>query len=103
LARSLSLIACCPLRRCGLGFTQLPNGLGFGGQVGHFAMYVDSTLEAGISRPSATYASPCLASAQTFEVRVELHACCFTRSGRDCAKRSHQAAVRGLSSRPCPE
>jgi hypothetical protein len=37
-------------------------------------MYVDSTLEAGISRPSATYASPCLASAQTFQVSCSCRA-----------------------------
>jgi hypothetical protein len=55
---------------CGIGFSQLPNGLGFGGQVGHYAMFVDSTLEAGVSRPSATYASPCLASEQVFQVRL---------------------------------
>ncbi|KAF8064560.1 Meak7 [Scenedesmus sp. PABB004] len=60
---------------CGAGFRELPNGLGFGGQVGHFGVWVDATMDTGMSRPTATYASPCLASAQTFEVgAVELWA-----------------------------
>lgn len=41
---------------CGIGFTQLPNGVGFGGQVGHFGVWLDATLDTGMSRPAATYA-----------------------------------------------
>lgn len=44
------------LQWCGIGFTQLPNGLGFGGQVGHYGLYIDSTMDGGMSRPSATFA-----------------------------------------------
>eukprot|EP00878_Enallax_costatus_P007802 GHUV01008167.1.p1 GENE.GHUV01008167.1~~GHUV01008167.1.p1 ORF type:complete len:191 (+),score=52.00 GHUV01008167.1:406-978(+) len=55
---------------CGVGFSQLPNGVGFGGQVGHFGVWLDATLDTGMSRPAATYASPCLASSQTFQVDV---------------------------------
>ncbi|WIA18905.1 hypothetical protein OEZ85_003577 [Tetradesmus obliquus] len=58
------------LQWCGVGFTQLPNGVGFGGQVGHFGLFVDATLDTGMSRPCATYASPCLASSQVFQVDV---------------------------------
>ena len=47
---------------CGAGFSELPNGLGFGGQVGHCAVFVDDALDAGVSRPSATFANPALAS-----------------------------------------
>ncbi|CAD7703382.1 unnamed protein product [Ostreobium quekettii] len=54
---------------CGQGFSQLPNGVGFGGQVGHFGLFIDSTFDGGMSRPSATFSSPCLASAQTFGVK----------------------------------
>jgi hypothetical protein len=56
------------LQWCGVGFAELPNGLGFGGQVGHFGLFVDASLDSGHSRPNATYASPCLSSDQLFEV-----------------------------------
>ena len=41
---------------CGVNFSQLPNGIGFGGQVDYFGMHLDGTLDAGMSRASATYA-----------------------------------------------
>lgn len=56
---------------CGVGFSQLPNGLGFGGSQtgqGNFAVYVDCTLDKGMSRPIATYGSPSLSHEQVFEV-----------------------------------
>lgn len=40
---------------CGINFSQLPNGIGFGGQVSYFGLYVDGTLDKGMSRASATY------------------------------------------------
>ncbi|GBF95254.1 hypothetical protein Rsub_08285 [Raphidocelis subcapitata] len=60
------------LQWCGTNFAELPNGLGMGGQLlggaGHFGLYLDATLDAGHSRPNATYASPCLSSGQAFAV-----------------------------------
>ena len=56
---------------CGVGFSQLPSGIGFGGAagaLGQFALYLDSTLDSGMSRPIATYGSPSLASEQLFQV-----------------------------------
>jgi hypothetical protein len=53
---------------CGIGFTQLPNGIGFGGQVGHYGLWLDSTMDHGMSRPAATFASPSLSSAEVFQV-----------------------------------
>lgn len=41
---------------CGIGFSQLPNGIGFGGQVGHFGLWLDHTMDSGMSRPAATFA-----------------------------------------------
>jgi len=38
-------------------FTSVPNGLAFGGQVQHFGLFVDASLEAGHSRFTATYAN----------------------------------------------
>jgi hypothetical protein len=52
------------LQWCGIGFTQLPNGIGFGGQVGHYGLWLDSTMDHGMSRPAATFAR-CAALAQT--------------------------------------
>jgi len=40
------------------GFESVPNGIGFGGQVGHHALFVDASMEGGHSRYSATYANP---------------------------------------------
>ena len=40
---------------CGINFSQLPNGIGFGGQASYFGLYVDGTLDEGMSRASATY------------------------------------------------
>jgi hypothetical protein len=37
-------------------------------QVGYFSMLIDSDLDTGSSRPTATYASPCLASSEKFEI-----------------------------------
>ena len=42
---------------CADGFESVPNGLGFGGQVGHFGLFIESELEVGHSRYSATYAN----------------------------------------------
>ena len=57
---------------CGMGFTQLSNGIGFGGSqgahLGHFSVFVDSNLEKGMSRPISTFGNDCLASSQVFEI-----------------------------------
>ncbi|GIL71803.1 hypothetical protein Vretimale_766 [Volvox reticuliferus] len=56
---------------CGVGFSQLPGGIGFGGASaarGHFALYVDSSLDSGMSRPIATYGNTPLASEQVFQI-----------------------------------
>eukprot|EP00951_Prasinocladus_malaysianus_P015042 scaffold114845_cov47-Prasinocladus_malaysianus.AAC.1 len=53
---------------CGQGFNALPNGFGFGGQVGFFAIFVDDTMDKGMTRPAATYNSPAFSKEQLFEV-----------------------------------
>jgi len=55
---------------CGQGFNSLPNGFGFGGQTGYFAVYVDDTLEKGMTRAAATYNNPAFAEEQLFEVET---------------------------------
>lgn len=44
------------LQWCAYGFSQLPNGLGWGGQVGHYGVWLDATMDHGMSRPTATFA-----------------------------------------------
>lgn len=57
---------------CAQKFSQLPNGVGFGGQVGYYSLLINDDLDSGMSRPAATFAAPCLAAAETFEIdRVE--------------------------------
>lgn len=53
---------------CGYKFSQLPNGVGFGGQVGYFSLLIEDSLDTGMSRPAATYGSPSLASSEKFEI-----------------------------------
>lgn len=59
---------------CGVGFKELPCGIGFGGaqsMMGQFALYVDSTLDAGMSRPTATFANePLTGGEQLFKPSV---------------------------------
>ena len=43
------------LQWCGQGFSQLPNGVGFGGQVGNYGVWLDASFDTGMSRPVATY------------------------------------------------
>jgi hypothetical protein len=38
------------------------------GGVGHFGLWLDASLDAGHSRPNATFASPALAAGQAFAV-----------------------------------
>jgi len=38
-------------------FESVPNGIGCGGQVGHFGLFVGASMESGHSRYSATYAN----------------------------------------------
>jgi hypothetical protein len=40
---------------CADGFESVPNGIGFGGQVNHFGLFVESNMERGHSRFSATF------------------------------------------------
>ncbi|GMH41004.1 hypothetical protein BSKO_08914 [Bryopsis sp. KO-2023] len=54
---------------CGQGFNELPNGVGFGGQMRYFSLFVDDSFEGGMSRPTVTFGTPCLASAEVFKVK----------------------------------
>ncbi|KAL3142937.1 hypothetical protein ABBQ38_003222 [Trebouxia sp. C0009 RCD-2024] len=56
---------------CGHNFASLPNGIGFGGQVGYWSLFVDGSFEKGMSHKGATYTNTTALSADTrFEVDV---------------------------------
>ncbi|KAL0037976.1 hypothetical protein WJX79_008102 [Trebouxia sp. C0005] len=56
---------------CGHNFASLPNGIGFGGQVGYWSLFVNGLFEKGMSHKGATYTNPAPLSADTkFEVDV---------------------------------
>jgi hypothetical protein len=58
---------------CGAGFRELPSGIGFGGAAaksgaGQFALYLDSSLDSGMSRPVSTFGNEPLSAQQVFQV-----------------------------------
>lgn len=56
---------------CGHNFASLPNGIGFGGQVGYWSLFIDGSFEHGMSHKGATYTNTGSLSADTkFEVDV---------------------------------
>nr|KAJ3405616.1 hypothetical protein HK105_003708 [Polyrhizophydium stewartii] len=63
------------------GAQTLPNGIGFGGQIGYFGLWVDAGLDAGhsMARPACTtFASPRLSDEDTFDVD-EIEIWCLRR------------------------
>ena len=50
---------------CGHSFAALPNGIGFGGQVNYWSLFVDGLFEKGMSHKGATYTNPSSLSADT--------------------------------------
>lgn len=50
---------------CGHNFASLPNGLGFGGQVNYWSLFIDGLFESGMSHKGATYTNPSSLSAET--------------------------------------
>ncbi|CAI5463967.1 unnamed protein product [Closterium sp. Yama58-4] len=55
---------------CASGFASesIPNGIGLGGQPGHFGLFLSSDFDSGHSRPSTTFNSPSLSSTPNFTV-----------------------------------
>ena len=55
---------------CGHTFASLPNGLGFGGQVNYWSLFIDGLFESGMSHKGATFTNPTSLSADTnFQVQ----------------------------------
>ncbi|KAJ2006681.1 hypothetical protein H4R26_001230 [Coemansia thaxteri] len=50
------------------GKETLPNGLGVGGQLGHFGLWIDCGFVLGSSSPAATFASPRLSAQSDFTI-----------------------------------
>lgn len=77
----------------GLFGHRLHNARGLRPQ-GHFGVWLDASLDHGMSRPNATYAAPCLASDQTFGVAaVE---CWLLRRPEDDASRHSKGSRSAL-------
>lgn len=43
---------------------SIPNGIGFGGRVNHFGLFVSANFDQGHSFPCTTFGSPCLSKAE---------------------------------------
>ncbi|EPS65679.1 hypothetical protein M569_09095 [Genlisea aurea] len=50
------------LQWCGVNFSSdaIPNGIGFGGRVHHFGLFVSAQFDKGHTFPCTTFANPCL-------------------------------------------
>jgi len=73
----------------------VPNGIGFGGQVGHHGFFVSSELDGGHSRYSATYANkPVLGAADDAAGRFELDALEIWGVDADALAECDEAAAR---------
>lgn len=51
---------------CGQGFSELPNGLAFGGRHGYFGLYLDGHFEGGESRRVANFGNEQLSGTPRF-------------------------------------
>lgn len=61
---------------CGHNFASLPNGLGFGGQVNYWSLFIDGLFESGMSHKGATFTNPMSLSADTnFQVKQHNSVC----------------------------
>ncbi|ORX65807.1 TLD-domain-containing protein, partial [Linderina pennispora] len=72
------------------GTKTLPNGLGVGGQMGNFGLWVDVDFMSGQSCTSATYAAPQLAERSEFEIE-HVEAWVVRRSKREDKGRQRSA------------
>ena len=56
--------------QCASGFASetIPNGIGAGGQPGHFGLFIGDDMEKGHSRECTTFGSPSLSSTPSFHV-----------------------------------
>ncbi|XP_024535468.1 TLD domain-containing protein 1 [Selaginella moellendorffii] len=52
------------LQWCAINYTSpnIPNGIGFGGQIHHFGLFIHSAFDRGSTYPSVTFNSPALSS-----------------------------------------
>ena len=81
---------------CADGFESVPNGIGFGGQVGHFGVFVSSELEQGHSRYSATYANKPVLGAGDAAGGFELDALEIWGVDADALAECDEAAARAV-------
>ncbi|KAL0051502.1 hypothetical protein WJX82_008750 [Trebouxia sp. C0006] len=77
---------------CGHNFASLPNGIGFGGQVGYWSLFVDGLFEKGMSHKGATYTNPASLSADT-KFEVDVVECWLTQQPEEEATASAAGSV----------
>lgn len=60
------------MMQCAVNYSSesLPNGIGFGGQIHHFGLFINAAFEAGHSRNSVTFNNPPLSSNPNFQPEV---------------------------------
>ncbi|KAF9591436.1 hypothetical protein IFM89_004134 [Coptis chinensis] len=60
------------LQWCAVNFTSgsIPNGLGFGGQVNHFGLFLSASFDQGHTFTSSTFGNPCLSKATQINPEV---------------------------------
>ncbi|KAJ7544122.1 hypothetical protein O6H91_09G065400 [Diphasiastrum complanatum] len=56
------------LQWCAINYTSesIPNGIGFGGQINHWALFISSSFDQGQTQPSVTFNSPILSERSDF-------------------------------------
>eukprot|EP00298_Acanthocystis_sp_HF-20_P018988 c22167_g1_i1.p1 GENE.c22167_g1_i1~~c22167_g1_i1.p1 ORF type:complete len:500 (+),score=148.28 c22167_g1_i1:18-1517(+) len=67
-----------------LGTKTLPNGMGMGGQFGHFGWWIEGTCHTGKSEAALTYKNSCLSSEASFDVDwIEVWGCDIRQAESD--------------------
>ncbi|EYU38669.1 hypothetical protein ABFS82_12G153900 [Erythranthe guttata] len=77
------------LQWCAVNFTSesIPNGIGFGGRVSHFGLFVSANFDQGHSFTCTTFASPCLSKSS--QIYPEVIECWGVASARADQDRTH--------------
>lgn len=58
--------------QCAVNFSSdsIPNGIGFGGRVNHFGLFVSASFDQGETFECTTFGSPCLSKTNRVELEV---------------------------------
>lgn len=78
--------------QCAANFSSdsIPNGIGFGGRVNHFGLFLSASFDQGHTFTCTTFGSPCLS--KTNQIYPEVIECWGIIKG---ARRERQDAIKG--------